>query len=312
MRCNFCRSKDNKIIHRYTRLKRNNILKCKKCGLVFLETKKSKKEIESFYNKKYRKSKDLPKKSAEEMFNNPTVRYDCKNRIEWIKKNYGNLKGKKVIEIGSSSGHFLATLSSAGAKAIGLELTDSYSNYARSLGFVVYSKPLEIMSFKNKFDLVVIFHTLEHVFDATSILQAIYRSLKKGGVFMGEVPNQDDWRLKIFDNEVVKRFHYDPYHCYYFSPATLNSYLKKCGFDNVVLQTVERYNSLVQLKRILSGKYNQSDLDRILRRNIFAKPKKDVRIPHLNNHQENNFNRIFGKGVNSELIGNCLRWMVKK
>jgi len=129
---------------------------------------------------------------------------------------------------------------------------------------------------------------------------------------MGEVPNQDDWRLKIFDNEIVKRFHYDPNHYYYFSPKTLKSYLERCGFGKVILETVERYNSLIQLRRILSGEYNQKNVEEILRRDIFAKPKDDVRLPHFNNRQESEFNRIFGKAVDDELMGNCLRWQAKK
>lgn len=312
MKCNLCLSEDNKIIYKYTRFERNNILKCERCGLVFLETKKTKKEMESFYIKEYRKVKDLPRQTPEEIFNSSLVRHDCEERIGWIKRNYGGLEKKRVIEIGSSAGYFLNVLSLNGAEAVGLELTESYSNYARNLGFTVYSKPFGEMDFREEFDLVVMFHTLEHIFDPMSILQAIYRSLNKGGVFMGEVSNQNDWRIGIFDNEIVKRFHYDPYHPYYFSSETLNKYLKKCDFDDVKLETVERYNSLVQLRRILSGEYDQENINSILRRDIFAKPKEDVRIPNPNNFQENNFNRIFGKAVNSELMGNCLRWTAQK
>ena len=136
------------------------------------------------------------------------------------KKRYGNIKGKRILEIGSSSGYFLDTLSSIGAKeAVGVELNEDYADYAKNLGFTIYTKPIEDIGFKDEFDLVVSFHTLEHVFDPMSVLHAIRLSLRGGiGVFMGEVPNQDDWRIKIFDNYVVKRFHYDPFHYYYFSP----------------------------------------------------------------------------------------------
>lgn len=312
MKCNFCGLEDNEIIFKYTRFEKNNILKCKNCGLVFLELKKYKKEIELFYKKSYRKVDTLPKKSAEEMFNDPVTKYDCENRIEWIKKKYGNIYGKKILEIGSSSGYFLECLSSFSAKAIGVELNEDYANYARSLGFTVYSEPFETIDSENEFDLVIMFHTLEHIFDPMSILHHIYISLKIGGVFMGEVPNQHDWRLKIFNNEVVKRFHYDNNHYYYFSPKTLYNYLKQCGFNEVTLETAERYNSLIQLKRILCGEYNKDSIDKILKRDIFAKPKKDVRIPHSNNFQEAEFNRLFEKTVNSELMGNCLRWIAIK
>ena len=312
MRCNFCGSEDNEIIFEYTRFERNNILKCKNCGLVFLELKKLKKEVESFYKKAYREVNSLPQKSAEEMFNDPVIRHDCKNRIEWIKKQYGNIKGKRILEIGSSSGYFLDTLSSAGAKVVGVELTEDYADYAKKIGFTIYTKPIEDIGFKNEFDLVVSFHTLEHVSDPMSVIHATMLSVIKGGGFMGEVPNQDDWRIGIFDNYVVKRFHYDPFHYYYFSPKTITSYLKKCGFNKIILETVERYNSLIQLRRILCGEYNEKYVERVLKQNVFAKSEEDVRVPHLDNRQESEFNRIFEKGVNSKLMGNCLRWMATK
>lgn len=312
MKCNFCGLEDNEIIFKYTRFEKNNILKCKNCRLVFLELKKSKKETELFYEKSYQKVGTLPKKSAEEMFNDPIKKYDCENRIEWIKKKYGNIYEKKILEIGSSSGFFLEYLSSFGAKAIGVELNEDYANYARGLGFTVYSEPFETINSENEFDLVIMFHTLEHIFDPMSILHHIYISLKMGGVFMGEVPNQNDWRLKIFNNEVVKRFHYDNNHYYYFSPKTLYNYFKRCGFNEVTLETVERYNSLIQLKRILCGEHNKDSIEKILKRDIFAKLKKDIRIPHSNNFQETEFNKLFEKSVNGELMGNCIRWIAIK
>lgn len=312
MKCNLCGSGNNEIIHQHTRFEMNNILKCRACWLVFLDMRKPKEGVELFYKKEYREVNSLPEKSAEEWFNDPVIMQDCKNRLEWITKQYGDVSGKKTLDIGSSSGYFLKTLFSANARATGIELNKNCSDYARSLGFTVYSKSIETIGFENEFDLVVMFHTLEHVSDPMSVLRAIHTSLKEGGVFMGEVPNQDDWRIKIFDNEIVKRFHYDPFHNYYFSPKTLTSYLKKCGFRDVKLETVERYNSLTQLRRILCGEYNEGGADKILKQDIFAKPREDVRIPDLNNHQETEFNRLLGKGVNSELMGNCLRWVAAK
>jgi len=311
MKCNFCDAEDNEIIFGFARFEEINVLNCKNCGLVFLENEKTKEESELFYKREYRKVNGLPEKSAEEMFNDPVIRQDCKNRMEWIRERYGNIDRKRILEIGSSSGYFLDTLSSFGAEVIGVELTTDYADYAKSLGFTIHTSPLEIMGFKNEFDLVVSFHTLEHVFDSMSVLQAVRVSLRSGGVFMGEVPNQDDWRIKIFDNYVVKRFHYDSFHSYYFSPKTLTNYLSKCGFTEMKLETVERYNSLIQLRRILCGEYNQNSVVRILKQDIFAGIEKDVRIPHSNNRQESEFNRIFEKGVNSELKGNCLRWIAR-
>lgn len=279
---------------------------------MFLKTDGGKKTIEKFYRREYRDVSTLPRKTAEEMFNDPVIRQDCDDRIAWIKKRYGDLNGKKVLEIGSSSGYFLEVLSSAGANVYGVELNEEYGDYASSLGYAVIQCPVEDLGFLDEFDLVVMFHTLEHVCDPMAVIQAVHLALVDGGSFMGEVPNQDDWRIKIFDNEVVKRFHYDPNHYYYFSPVTLNNYLGKCGFDRVAFETVERYNSLIQLRRILCAKYNNDNIDELLNRDIFADSDHDVRIRRSGNRHEINFSDLFGECANDKLMGNCLRWSASK
>lgn len=308
MRCNLCGSEQNGIIWDKTRFERNNVLECKACGMVFLELRKNKAELEEFYKDEYRKVKELPEQTPEELYNDPVTRKDCADRIKWIGERYGGLEGKKVLEIGSASGYFLETMASRGADATGVELTKSYSEYSRKLGFTVHSKPFEELGLKEEFDLVVMFHTLEHVYDPMGMIKAIHRSLREGGKFMGEVPNQDDWRISVFGNETAKLFHYDPNHYHFFSPKTLGLYLERAGFGKMALESVERYNSLRQLKRILGGAGSEGDDTAVLKKDIFPKKGQDMRLPDPDNRIENEFNRLFAIGVNGELKGNCLRW----
>jgi 2-polyprenyl-3-methyl-5-hydroxy-6-metoxy-1,4-benzoquinol methylase len=311
-RCDYCESEENELIYEYTRFEKNNVLQCKNCGLVFLELKQSKKEIEEYYSSgKYRNNETLPKRTAEEMFDVPIVKKDCEDRLDWIQKSHGDIKGKRILELGSSSGYLLEKLYSAGAKeVVGVELTENYAKHARKLGFTVYSEPIEELGVTNEFDLIVTFHAFEHMTKPKEVLKAVHKSLKKDGMFMGEVPNQDDWRIKIFNNDVVKRFHYDPNHYFYYSPKTLSNYLNTSF--KISLETVERYNSLIQLTRILNDKYDLTDIDAILKKDIITDEKNDLRLPNLNNKKEIIFNSIFEKSINEELMGNCLRWKAIK
>ncbi len=292
-------------------LKKNNILQCNNCELVFLELKQSKKDIENYYSSTYRTVDSLPKRSPEEMFDVPVVKKDCEDRLNWITKKYGDIKGKRILELGSSSGYLLKKLYSSGAKeVVGVELTENYAEHARKIGFTIFSQPIEDLRLANEFDLVVTFHAFEHMIKPKAVLKAVHKALKKDGVFMGEVPNQDDWRIRIFDNEIVKRFHYDPNHYFYYSPKTLSNYLNTSF--KISLETVERYNSLVQLTRILNDKYDLTNIDAILKKDIITDEKNDLRLPNLNNKKEIIFNSIFEKSINEELMGNCLRWKAIK
>ena len=313
MACNYCQCEEYSIITDQIRFGRNNVLQCKNCGLVYLELKEGKEEIESFYSSEYRKLPTRPVQTPEELFYNKVTQNDADNRIQFI-SNHIDIQGKRILEIGSASGNLLEKLTECGAKeAVGIELDKEFSQYIQQRGLKVLTSPIEELGLNEEFDTVVSFHTLEHVYDPMAVIKAVYIALSRGGLFLGEVPNQDDWRIKIFDDEVVKRFHYEPSHYYYYSPQTLKNYLETCGFSNIGLETVERYNSLVQLKYILCNRNSAEKVDEILKKHLSPKAEADeVRLPHPNDQIESQFNRIFEKGVNSELMGNCLRWVAVK
>lgn len=307
MRCNYCNSREHKIIFDYARFDKRNILECCSCGLVFLELNETKREIEKLYRDDYRVKADLPTYTAETLYNDPVVLNDTDDRIKWLTK-YFNVDKLKILELGSASGHLLKALKNAGAEVVGIELAKKYAVFSRTLGLTVYEEPIENLKFSNEFDVIITFHALEHFTNPKQALKAIKRALKSGGHFMGEVPNQDDWRIKVFDDYISKRFSYNPFHYYYFSPHTLKNYLAVCGgFPNVHLSTVERYNSFLQLQRILANK-NRGETEKILKNDIFINSKNDRRLPPARHSKEAIFNGIFAKGVNATLMGNCLRW----
>ena len=313
MICDYCCGEEFSLVTEYTRFEKNNVLRCQGCGLVYLETNRDQREVESFYASGYRQTPTLPVQSAEEHFHARVTQHEAENRIQFISSHL-DLPDRRILEIGSASGSLLEKLREHGCReAIGVELDEEFSKYARGKGFQILTRSVEQSGFKEEFDGVVSFHTLEHVYDPLAVIQAIYRALKPGGCFLGEVPNQDDWRIQIFDDEVTKRFHYDPNHYYYYSPKTLGNYLQAGGFVNVELATVERYNSLRQLKSILLRQESPGDIAEISSKYIFPQSDRDeVRLPDFNDKIETTFNRLFAGGVNAELMGNCLRWVASK
>jgi len=303
MLCNFCNSENNSIIFDYTRNEKNNILKCNDCGLVFKENISSRKDIEIFYKNDYRKITELPLQTPIEHYFDKVTQKDAYDGIQFINKNV-DLKNKNILEIGSASGRLLQSLHEAGTNVEGIELNDEYRNFSKKLGFNVFNKPIEELNLKNKYDGIVSFHTIEHFVDPSSGFKSIYNALKPNGFFMGEVPNQNDWRIKIFNDNIIKRLHYDPHHYYYYTIQTLNNYLRLSNFTNIKFETVERYNSILQLRNILCEK--STDINK----HIFSE-NIDARIPNETDYIESEFNRIFEKGINSELMGNCIRWIAR-
>ena len=311
MKCDYCGSESQEIIFDYTRYIKNNVVQCLDCGLVFLKKIKSENESIDHYKHNYRTKSDFPAKTPEKLFNNPIAKKDTIERIKWI-TNHFNHKNSSVLEIGSASGHLLDAMKKEGFNVTGIELTYEMVKYSRSLGLRVLDKPLTYLKPDSEFDLIVSFHCLEHISNPTETFAAIKKALKPNGVFMGEVPNQDDWRISLFDNVVVKRFHYDPDHNFYFSPGMLKNYLKNSGLTLNYLETYERYNTLTQLKRILSGEYDSRKVDNLLNRDVYTSGDKDIRVNQTYNDKEIYFQNLLEDAINKNLLGNCLRWIATK
>jgi 2-polyprenyl-3-methyl-5-hydroxy-6-metoxy-1,4-benzoquinol methylase len=311
--CNYCGCREADIIADRTRFEANTVLQCRRCGLVYLPINGDREAVESFYAGEYRRMPNRPVRTPEELHDLEVTRRDAASRLEFI-AGHIDIRGKKVLELGSASGNLLEELAGAGAAEVtGIELDADLARFLSGRGLNVVTRPVEESGFRDEFDAVVAFHTMEHVYDPMAAFRAVQAALKPGGLFLGEVPNQDDWRIKIFDDAVVKRFHYEPSHYYYYSPATLKEYLATAGFGEIELTTVERYNSLAQLRNILTGAKDKAGIEATLTRHLFPRDRGDeVRLANPDDAVESQFNRIFARGVNAELMGNCLRWAARK
>jgi 2-polyprenyl-3-methyl-5-hydroxy-6-metoxy-1,4-benzoquinol methylase len=141
-------------------------------------------------------------------------------------------KGVRLLDVGCSNGAYLAAMREKGWDVEGVESDGDAVEYARN------SRRLKVTQGDvedalgelppNKFDVVTMWHVLEHAFDPAAALKQIHRVLKPGGVLMLEVPNYASPLVSLF-----KRYWFPmdiPRHLYQFTPATLKTMLSKAGF----------------------------------------------------------------------------------
>lgn len=112
---------------------------------------------------------------------------------------------------------------------------------------------------KEKFDLVILLHTLEHINSPVDFLASVKPFLKKGGRVVVEVPNLDSILCEL--SPEYKEFFYLYEHVSYFTQKTLALVLEKAGFHNIETRTEEIYSLENHLNWIHTGKpfidYNQ-------------------------------------------------------
>jgi 2-polyprenyl-6-hydroxyphenyl methylase/3-demethylubiquinone-9 3-methyltransferase len=120
-----------------------------------------------------------------------------RNQANILKKHLP-LKNAKVLDIGCGGGLFLSLLKQEGTEAIGIELSDSRAQYAKTRhNLEIHKHPVESEfwqnSYANYFDAVTLWDVIEHVNFPYQTLQSAMNLLKPGGLLLIDTPCRDSF-----------------------------------------------------------------------------------------------------------------------
>ncbi|MEO6458532.1 MAG: class I SAM-dependent methyltransferase [Chloroflexia bacterium] len=137
----------------------------------------------------------------------------------------------KVLDIGCGRGLLLNKLKEKGWDPQGTELSEEAASYARDrLNLPVTTETLEDAHFPdNEFDLVILWHVLEHLSDPQGTLREVARVLKPGGTLLVAVPNFGSLEARFSG---PGWFHLDvPRHLTHFTFQSLSEALGGAGLE---------------------------------------------------------------------------------
>lgn len=140
----------------------------------------------------------------------------------------------ELLDIGCGKGQFLWNASQAGYDVHGLDVSARAVAYARErFGVSAEVGTLDMMvSSGRQFDVVTLWHVLEHFTDPFQALRSIHALLREGGVCVIEVPNLYSLKFMLSRSKWEGGNH-PLYHRTFFSAATLGRAIRKAGFRNV-------------------------------------------------------------------------------
>ena len=167
-------------------------------------------------------------------------------RKQNLLKTYLPTKGS-ILDIGTGTGDFPAYSNKKGWKAQGIEP----HGQARELAInkeVETAASLEEIS--DKFDVITMWHVLEHVYDLEEQIQWLKKHLNKDGFLFVAVPN-----FESYDAEYYKEFWaaYDvPRHLYHFSQKAIKTLFQEVDLEIVGTHPMKFDSYYVSL---LSEKY---------------------------------------------------------
>lgn len=233
--CTLCQKGMNKIKMVHDQLRYNypaKIYQCQHCDFIFLYPKMSEKKQKAYYQAHYR-----------DEYQDPSVEERHQIDLKEAKRRLFDIsyfeKSCTLLEIGSGSGAFLNLASRQFSTVIGIEPDRSSRCFMKKLGLNVYR---DLQDLKNtQFDIIVMFHVLEHIWDPIEFLEKISTFLSQEGTLIIEVPNVDDALNGFYPINEFRDFYYCSAHLSYFSKKTLKNCLNLANWVGEI-KLMQRYD----------------------------------------------------------------------
>ncbi|TBR19782.1 MAG: class I SAM-dependent methyltransferase [Chitinophagaceae bacterium] len=204
-----------------------NISECKQCSFWFTQNAPDELLISNYYNSKnYISHTNSSAGLINKLYQIIRKNTICKKQklIEKItNKGNGNL-----LDVGSGTGFFAGTMKKAGWNVVGIEPDENTRKLALELNNVeLIDANIFFQLLPNQFDVITLWHVLEHVHSLKPYVQKLKELLKQDGKLVIAVPNHDCFDAKFFKQYWAA---YDvPRHLYHFNFESLNLLIENEG-----------------------------------------------------------------------------------
>ncbi len=205
-----------------------DVLECQACGLVCLSSATH--ITEGFY--------EGSGMHAEPLAITDWVREtaaDDRRRLETLRP---MLVNKSLLDFGCGNGGFLESARQVAQTAVGVEPEARLQPYFQSRQLKVYASLAEV---DQTFEVITLFHVLEHLADPSAILRQLTQKLTAQGRLIIEVPNADDALLTLYQSAAFADFTYWSCHLFLYNAATLTALAKKAGLKVNFIRHIQRY-----------------------------------------------------------------------
>src|SRR6056297_485903 len=173
------------------------IWQCTQCNFLFTQNIPDEESIGSYY-------------ASEEYISHSDTKKGIVNRLYHIArkimlgKKYRLIKkissGKTILDIGCGTGYFLNDMKDKGFQTLGIEINEQARDFGKQHFGLNILPPEKLLSGKinQKFNVITLWHVLEHLYQPGLYLQRISELLDSKGVLILALPNPDSFDAQFY------------------------------------------------------------------------------------------------------------------
>lgn len=199
------------------------VVECQSCGLCYTNPRPSPRSLQQFYSSTYVPHQPLSASLNRKRWSR--LRWPGQAPHCWPVQGQGRL-----LDFGCGNGRFLVQMRTRGWQVMGVENCEAVAQQVREqldIPVLTGSLPHPDLAAVS-FDLITMWHSLEHTHQPLAVLHAAHELLDKAGQLVVAVPNIDSLPFRWFG---YAWYGLDlPRHLIHFSPRTLQRMLRQAGF----------------------------------------------------------------------------------
>ncbi|MDH3975267.1 MAG: class I SAM-dependent methyltransferase [Deltaproteobacteria bacterium] len=213
MNCPLCRSPEAHLFHKFYSF---ILLECNSCKLKF--------QANPYLTAQPANNQTEPESQILPNLNLPHIKRRIEDIIRYASSGY-------TLDIGCNTGEVAVRLSHLGFSSSGIDINKTIMNRLRSTypGVRWYSGLIEdLISNIGKYDVITLYHVLEHIAEPVELLKRIDKALNPKGILIIEVPNVSGLHARI---KGTGWHYYHRDHLCYYSPEHLDLMANKLGYE---------------------------------------------------------------------------------
>ena len=205
-----------------------DLCRCMDCGFLFTQDFPVEAEIGKYYETpEYISHSDTRKGLMNSVYH--MVRKLMLSRKAKLVKECSHLECGSILDIGTGTGYFINKMKELRWNVSAIEKSQQARNFAKEHFNIEVNSPEELYSLlDSSFDVITLWHVMEHLEQLNKTWETINRILNDNGVLIVAVPNCESYDAKKYRDMWAA---YDvPRHLWHFTPTTISKLASKHGF----------------------------------------------------------------------------------